>query len=257
MPDVDSHSSHLRAAGDVDSRDILQQLQDLLTGNAGVQEFLGELSRMAAGKLSAPGNEVSCGVTVIRRKKPLTIASSDSRARYLDELQNSYGDGPCLTALRERTVIRVPDVLADSRWPEYLRCTAASGVASMLAVPMDVKKTGQAVLNLYSPRVDGFSEKSILAAEAVAGEASRALQLALKITQLNELRDNLSAALASRTTIATAVGVIMAQNRCTREKAFQVLVEASSHRNIKMHTLAESVIDQVAGVRDTAPSFDE
>lgn len=252
-----TRNRHFHAAGDMDGRDILQQLQDLLIGNADVQEFLDELSRMAAGRLSSPENQVSCGVTVIRRKKPLTVASSDSRARTLDELQNSYGDGPCLTALRENTRILVPDVLSDTRWPEYLRCTAASGVASMLAVPMDVQKTGQAVLNLYSPRVDGFSEKNIVAAEAVAGEASRALQLALKITQLNELRDNLSAALASRTTIATAVGVIMAENRCTRDKAFQVLVEASSHRNIKMHSLAESVVSQVAGDSSGAPGFDE
>lgn len=254
---MDTQNRYFHASGDSEGRDALVQLHDLLAGNADVQEFLGELSRMAAGRLSAPGNEVSCGVTMIRRKKPVTIASSDSRARHLDEVQNSYGDGPCLTALRERTKILVPDVLSDSRWPEYLRSTAASGVASMLAVPMDLKKTGQAVLNLYSPLLNGFPEESIRAADAVAGEASRALQLALKITQLNELRDNLSAALASRTTIATAVGVIMAQDRCTREQAFQVMIEACSHRNIKMHTLAESLINQVAGAGDCAPVFDE
>lgn len=254
---MDTQNRHSHAAGGVEHPDILVQLEDLLSGSAEVREFLGEMSRTAAERMSAPDNEVSCGVTVIRRKRPMTVASSDSRARTLDELQNSYGDGPCLTALRERTRILVPDVHSDDRWPEYFRATAASGVSSMLAVPMDVKNTGQAVLNLYSPRVLGFSEASIAAAEDVAGEASRALHLALRIAQLSELRDDLTAALESRTIIATAVGVIMAENRCTRDKAFQVLVDASSHRNIKLRVLAEKIVDQVGGDGGDGSIFQE
>lgn len=245
--EMDTQNRHSHDAGGVVHPDILIQLRDLLTGSAEVKEFLGEMSRAAAERLSARDNEVSCGVTVIRRKRPVTVASSDPRARRLDELQNSYGDGPCLTALREGTKILVPDVHSDNRWPAYLRATAANGVVSILAVPMDVKSTGQAVLNLYSPRVLGFSEESIAAAEDVAGEASRALHLALKIAQLSELRDDLTAALESRTMIATAVGVIMAENRCTRDKAFQVLVDASSHRNVKLRVLAENIVDKVGG----------
>jgi GAF domain-containing protein len=254
---MDTRNRHFHAGGDTGGQDVLLQLQDLLAGNTDVQEFLSEVSRVAAEKLSTPGTRISCGVTVIRRKKPLTIACSDSRARTLDDLQNSYGDGPCLTVLREGTRVYVPDVLSEHRWPDYLSTSAESGVSSILAVPMDVENTGQAVLNLYSPRVHGFSETSILAAEAVAGEASRALRLALKIAQLNEVRDNLSAALESRTTVATAIGVTMAENRCTRERAFQLLVEASNHQNMKMRSVAQSVIDQVTGNGDRAPGFGE
>lgn len=254
---MDTQNRYSHATGGVEHPDILVQLEDLLTGSAEVQEFLGEMSRAAAERLSAPDNSVSCGVTVIRSKKPVTVASSDSRARKLDELQNSYGDGPCLTALRERTRILVPDVRSDNRWPDYFRATAANGVISILAVPMDVKSTGQAVLNLYSPRVLGFPEGSVAAAEEVAREAARALHLALKIAQLSELRDDLTAALESRTIIATAVGVIMAENRCTRDKAFRILVEASSHRNVKLRVLAENVVDQVGGDGGDGSIFQE
>lgn len=254
---MDTANRHFHAAGDRDDRDLLLQLQDLFDGNPDVQEFLSELAIRAARKLSSSLNEVSCGVTVIRRKKPMTLASSDPRARTLDELQNSFGDGPCLTALREQTTILVPNVLADNRWAEYLHAAAVNGVSSILAVPMDVKGTGQAALNLYSPRTHGFPEESLMAAEAVAAEAARALHLALKIAQLTELRDNLTAALETRTTIATAVGVIMAENRCSRERAFQILVNACSHRNVKMHPLAESIISRVAGEDGSGPRFDE
>ena len=240
-----------------ENAELVMQLQDLLADNADVQEFLTELSRMASEQLSLPDNPISCGVTVLRRKKPLTVASSDERSRTRDEVQNSYGDGPCLTALRDGAIISVAEVENETRWPDYMRAAESCDVQSILSVPMDVRNSGKAVLNLYSPRVRGFSEDSILAAQDVAEEAARALHLALKIAQLNELKDNLSAALESRTTIATAVGIIMAENRCSRETAFQILVDASSHRNTKMQTLAEGIIGRVAGDHDKAPDFDE
>lgn len=233
-----------------------EHLQDLLAGSTDVHEFLSDLAKLTARKLSESGNPISCGVTVIRRKRPIAVANNDARARKLDDLQNSCGDGPCLTALRERTATHVHDVRHDTRWPEYLRLAAIHDVGSILAVPIDVKSAGEAVLNLYSPNADGFSRSGIQAAEAVAGEASRALGLALKIARLSEHRDNLNAALESRTTIATAVGIIMAENRCTGKQAFQILVSASSHRNIKIRRLAQIVIDRVAGVGEPAPAFE-
>ncbi|MBM7780791.1 GAF domain-containing protein [Arthrobacter tumbae] len=254
---MDSGSGALLSPVDAGSAELVMQLQDLLADNADVQEFLAELSRVASVELSLPDNPISCGVTVLRRKKPLTVANSDERSRILDEVQNSYGDGPCLTALRVGAIISVPDVKTETRWPDYMRSTEACDVKSILSVPMDVRNSGKAVLNFYSSRIQGFSDESILAAQSVAEEAARALHLALKIAQLNELTDNLSAALETRTTIATAVGIIMAENRCSREKAFQILVDASSHRNTKMHTLAEGVIGRVAGDHDKAPDFDE
>ena len=138
-----------------------------------------------------------------------------------------------------------------------METTAAYDVASILAVPMDLRSTGEAVLNFYSSRVNGFPEESIESAYRVADEAARALHLALKISQLSDLKDNLTAALESRTTIATAVGIIMAENRCNREAAFQILVDASSHRNTKMRSLAESVIGRVEGEFEDVTSFVE
>lgn len=241
----------------VDLTDFLLHLQNLLVENADVREFLQDLANMTATKLTQNGNVIACGVTVIRQKKPVAVADSDALARRLDDIQNTFGDGPCLAALRNRTTTYVADVQREQRWPEYMRAAEASNVGSILAFPMELNSTAEAVLNLYSTSAHGFSPSDIVAAEKLTSTAAKALHLALKIAQLRDARENLIAALDSRTTIDTAVGIIMAQNRCGREAAFQILVKASSHRNIKLREVAASVIRHIAGDQVIGAAFEE
>ena len=241
----------------VDLTDFLERLQDLLVENADIREFLEDFAEMTAEKLTTPTNTVACGVTVIRQKKPVAIADSDPLARKLDDIQNSFGDGPCLTALRTRTITHVPDIRQESRWPDYMKAATRTDVGSILALPMELNSTAEAVVNLYSTHPHGFGEEDVLAAQRVTATGAKALHLALKISQLRDARENLAAALESRTTIDTAVGIIMAQNRCSRDGAFQILVNASSHRNIKLRAVAEGVIARIAGDRHICASFEE
>ncbi|WP_017197030.1 GAF and ANTAR domain-containing protein [Arthrobacter sp. M2012083] len=241
----------------VDLTDFLVRLQDLLVENADIREFLEDFACMTASKLTKTGNTIACGVTVIRQKKPVAVAESDTLARRLDEIQNSFGDGPCLTALRTRTISHVPDVRTEQRWPEYMKAAAATDVGSILALPMELNSTAEAVVNLYSPCRHGFSQQDIMAAERVTATGAKALHLAVKMAQLRDARDNLTAALESRATIDTAVGIIMAQNRCCRDAAFQILTRASSHRNVKLRTVAAGIIAKVAGDQSIPTNFEE
>ena len=241
----------------VDLTDFVEHLQDLLVENADIREFLQDLAALIAKKLTRNGNTIACGVTVIRQKKPVAVADSDTLARKLDDIQNSFRDGPCLSALRTRTITHVPDVPNEDRWPEYMRAAAATNVGSILAFPMELNSTAEAVVNLYSTRTHGFSHEDILSAERVTATGAKALHLALKIGQLPDARENLTAALESRTIIDTAVGIIMAQNRCSRDAAFQILVSASSHRNIKLRVVAQGIIARVAGDRKITAAFEE
>jgi putative methionine-R-sulfoxide reductase with GAF domain len=99
---------------------LAEYLQDLVLNSSDVEEFLGELARYSAARLAQPGRTIYCGITLVRRKRSVTLASSDAKARVLDELQNTFGDGPCLTAIRDNESVLVPDVDADRRWREYM-----------------------------------------------------------------------------------------------------------------------------------------
>ena len=182
----------------------------------------------------------------MRRKKPTTLAISDPRVLALDEMQYGFGDGPCLTAIRELTTVHAPSLRDEHRWPLYCDAAWKEGVGSIFAVPLLLEGEAAAALNMYSTQTHAFSAEDIENAEAYAGQASKALRLAVRIAQLSDDRKNLTAAMESRTTIDLALGVIMAQNRCSQDTAFKILRIASNTRNVKLREIAPSILNSVS-----------
>ncbi|MDQ0662881.1 GAF domain-containing protein [Arthrobacter ulcerisalmonis] len=237
--------------------DTEPSFQLLVLESRDIRGFLTELAVRAASRLSVPGNTIHSGVTVLRHRRPEAVAASDAAAKALDELQNGFGDGPCLTALRNRSTLLVPDLSAEKRWQPYVRTALEHGVCSILAVPLDLAGEAEAVLNLYSGRSNGFSTEDISSVEVFASQAASSLRLILRITQLSEAREDLSAAMQSRTVIDMAIGAIMAQNRCSRDAAFSILTTASSSRNVKLREVAVSVITSISGEEKISTHFSE
>lgn len=222
-------------------------LQEMVLQSRDITDFLAELAVLAVSRLSAPGNPIHAGVTFLRRKRAETAACSDASARALDEMQNGFGDGPCLTALRTQKTVLVPDLRAENRWAPYIGAAAAQGVLSILAVPLDLAGDAHAVLNLYSRRRNGFSGGDVVFAEAFGAQAASSVRLALRITDLSEARHDLAAAISSRAVIDMALGAIMADNRCSREEAFTLLSRASTSRAMKLRDVAAAVVASVSG----------
>ncbi|MFF1253242.1 GAF and ANTAR domain-containing protein [Pseudarthrobacter sp. NPDC058329] len=218
--------------------------------------FLADLAVAASARLSSPHNRIHTGVTVIRRKRPEAVAGSDAAARALDELQNGFKDGPCLTALRTGAPLLVPDLSCEHRWAAYVKAAAEKGVSSILAVPLDLGGEAEAVLNLYSGRSNGLSSDDVSTVKAFTAHAAGSLRLVLRITQLNDARSDLASAMQSRTVIDMAVGAIMAENRCSRDTALTILTRASSTRNAKLRDVAASVIASISGEKEVVTYFD-
>ncbi|GAB5077367.1 GAF and ANTAR domain-containing protein [Arthrobacter sp. AD-310] len=225
---------------------VRDRLADLVLTSPDVEDFLRRLAEFAAADMSAPSSEVFCGITLVRHKKAATVASSDERARAMDEVQYRVKDGPCLAALREAVTVHVPDLANDGRWPEYAAAVASEKINAVLAVPFLAEGSSKAALNLYSEVTYGFTGESIRRAEEFALHASTSLHLALRIAQLADARADLAAAMESRTVIDLAAGVIMAENRCSQHAAMTILKNASSSRNIKLRDVAAAVLASVS-----------
>jgi GAF domain-containing protein len=221
--------------------ELVDHLQDLVLKTGDVKVMLDELANFTALTLSDPAIAF-CSITLLQRKKPVTVASSEKGAVRLDETQYRAGDGPCLTAIRKETVIHVPDMRQEHRWPDYTAAALAEKVGSSLSVPLVLAGEAEAGLNMYSTRSHGFSGEDIENVESYAYHASKALRLAVRISQLAETKSHLIAAMESRTVIDLAAGAIMAQNRCSQESAMKIMKIASSSRNVKLRDIAASVV---------------
>ena len=224
----------------------VELLSDLIVEAEDIKAFLDGLAGVAATMMSrATGQRIECAVTLGRRKRTGTIGGSTATAVVLDRIEQSLGEGPCIDALAEARPVLLRDAESAPRWPLYSSALRAAGVRSALAVPMALEEEASAVLNFFSPAAGTFTHASVMQAATFVEMASKALRLATRITALNELAEDLDAALKSRSVINTACGVIISQNRCTQEEAFNILRKASSDRNQKLFELAKAVVDGV------------
>lgn len=225
---------------------VVEQLQDLVIDSDDVSGFLEDLAVFSAAAVSeARGQEILCGITLSRRRRSMTIAGSSREARLVDEVQQAYGDGPCLEAMRTEKTILVPDTSADSRWVEYCTTIAERGHLAVLCVPLALEDGATAAINLFAPQKEAFDEVAVRNCEQFASQAEKALRLAVRIGARQQLVDDLERAMRSRTAIDLATGVIMGQNRCSQEEAFNILTRVSNGRNRKLREVAEELLSSL------------
>jgi GAF domain-containing protein len=235
-----------------------QRLHQLIGESEDIRGFLDGIAQHAAASLTrTAGAPIDCAITVKRRKRTTTIAGSSDKAVVLDRIEQDLGDGPCLEALRTFELVLLPDTGIDARWPEYSRNLAAAGYGSVLGVPVDVGDSASASLNFFSAKPGLFTAEAIAEAVAFTAMAGRALRLTLRIITAEQLADDLKAAMESRTAIDLACGMIMTQNRCSQEEAYQFILRASNSRNVKARTLAQEIIQRLAGTQETTTHFDD
>lgn len=228
--------------------DVTSYVQDLLLETKDVEDFLNELARYSSEQLSGPHGQVHCGITLLRNRSAGTVASSSEQARAVDEIQYQFRDGPCLRSCREGVIVHVPDFELDTVFPEYNENVLKAGIRSVLAVPFDLPGgNARAGLNLYSDKPNAFDANAVEHAVSYVRQAGKGLRLAIRIAQHSDAASNLKAAMESRTIIDTAVGIIIAQNRCSQEEAIALIKSASSNRNRKLRDVAAAIVESAGG----------
>ena len=232
------------------------ELVSLLLGTPTVEDFLDDLSAVAAGALT--GVPLSCGITLRRDGQPVTVASSDALALAVDEVQYGTGIGPCLESLETGTVVSVPDLAVDPRWDGYTAHALAHGVASSLSLPLSAEDRTVGAVNLYARTPRAFEGTSALARlTALVAQGSAVLTVVLRQARQTQLTEQLRETLASRAVIDQAIGIIMAQQRCPASEAFSFLRTASQNRNRKLRDIAADVITSATGAPPEATRFSD
>ncbi len=240
-------------AGDEVSGD-LTDLQRALLGSQSIEQFLQELALLSARLVTDGG---SCGMTLRPNGRPVTVACSDELAAQVDEVQYQLDEGPCLHAMRQGVLVRIDDTAGGAAWPRFESRAASCGIGSCLALPLIADGKPVGALNLYARSAGAFGADQTRRAEGFAENASGALALALRLSSYAALTDQLRSSLASRTVIDQALGVIMAQERCTHSRAFAILRAASQNRNVKLRDIAAAVVMGVSGEPPQPPEFED
>jgi GAF domain-containing protein len=182
----------------------------------------------------------SAGLTLLSpRGAPRTLAATDPLVGEVDALQYSLREGPCLEAIEDDDLVLTGDLRQDQRWLRFgPRCAAECGVQSMLGVRLVLDGPERGALNLYATEQDAFTDADADLAAAIAPMVSLVLQNSLHERRITDLET----ALTSNRSIGIAVGIMMARQLITAEKAFEQLNRASQHLNRKLRDLAAQVV---------------
>jgi hypothetical protein len=214
--------------------EVWSRLEPRLAAAATVQDYLRAAVELTGELVGVDG---SYSLSVLLYGSFFTAATSDREAWEADQVES----------LRNGVQTEVTDLAVDDRWPAWAAVSMMLGFKSAAGIPAEITPGHRIALNLYAPTVGAFSGEPMRRGELFLQELARTLPTALRLYEQSRLAADLQEALASRSTIDQALGVLMAQNRCTRDAAFAILRRASQHRNLKLREVAATVIERFTG----------
>jgi hypothetical protein len=107
----------------------------------------------------------------------VVLAATDERARQLEELQFTLGEGPCVEASDGGRPVLEPDLVAagSPRWPRFGAAVVAAGVRAVFAFPLRVGAIRVGVLDLYRDTPGRLTDLDLAEALAFADAATEVI----------------------------------------------------------------------------------
>ncbi|MGM9473868.1 ANTAR domain-containing protein [Pseudarthrobacter sp. YS3] len=193
------------------------------------------------------GPALDCALSVARPGlTPLTVGTTDGAAS-LARWDQSHGVGPVSQAMTGRLAIIANNYSRDPRWPGFQAPFSDAGYRSAVSVPLALEPGCSAALTLLAGDANRFTPAVLADVMAFSHLAGRSFRMATEIRAALTTAGQLRAAMEGRTSIDVACGVIMGQNRCSYEDAFNILARASSHRNVKARVVADTILKDLPG----------
>lgn len=170
------------------------------------------------------------------------LAASHSELVALTDQEHALREGPSREAFSAGRPVVVADVMRDPRWPRYATTAVRHGIRSVMVLPIKVDHA-MVIIGLFAVRPGVFTAGSPLM--TVLAE-----QVAVALTNIWEFDDvttgaaQLQEALAGRSIIDQAKGIIMASSGCSAEAAFDELRRVSQHHQVKVADLAKLLVTE-------------
>jgi len=184
--------------------------------------------------------EVWASVSLVKRRREVeTPASSDDRAARADQLQYELKEGPCVDAIWEQETFQIDDMTTDQRYPRWARAVVQeTGIRSSLSLQLftNAEHDSLGALNLYSPEPSAFDHETRGEGLAFAAQAAVALRSA-------QTEEHLLIAMATRTLIGQAEGILLERLKLTANQAFIVLSRLSQEGNVKLREVARRLVE--------------
>lgn len=218
-----------------DNAELALRMADLARVTAesrGLEDILAEVSAVAVELI--PGVDTA-GILLINKDGFDSVGGTTDLPHRLDELQMTFGEGPCVQAALHDVIVRTDDFRSESRWPRYSPAVVQLGVVSGLSFKLFTAERTAGALNLFGYDAREWDTEAHTIGTVLAAHATAAVLATQKEQQLET-------ALLSRDQIGQAKGIIMERFAVDDVRAFQMLRQLSQESNTKLTEVARRVI---------------
>lgn len=140
-------------------------------------------------------------------------------------------------ALVNKKTMQWEDVTKESRF-QYLPMAKRLGLKTLLSIPMIIGERPIGVINFYSVHSRHFSKTEIFFLEAIANQAT----LAIERTELADQAKKMEQALEERKYIEKAKGILMQKRNLSEKEAHELLRKTSMNTRKTMEELAKAIL---------------
>jgi hypothetical protein len=210
----------------------------------GEARSLNKLAELAAWELPACAG---AHAAVWRDGELIGSAATHPDLAELADRQLATGQGPLIAAADAGLTVSCPDTLDDSRWPEYAEAALRRGVRCSVHLVRELPGGAALVLSLFGVRPGALDAQSDPAADMLAAFGGAVLANATAYHQAQQTASQLKDAVATRSVVDQAKGILMHALGCDAAEALQRLRTESQRRHVKVTEVAAEVVAAYGG----------
>jgi GAF domain-containing protein len=234
-------------ADEADLHAGLRGVAGLVAGARGLIDLLGDVADFAARAI--PGVD-GAGVALLELHKDntpriQTWAATAESVRHIATAQyDELNEGPCITCIQSGRPTVSGSLGSDRRWPHFGGRVARMGMHSALSLPLILGDRVIGAIDTYAHARDAFGEHAVQLGVQFAGPAAVSLYNGQLLDHVQERMAQLQRALGNRAVIDQAIGIIRSRSGTSAEEAFNRLTRLSQTENVKLHVVAQRLVDE-------------
>jgi GAF domain-containing protein len=173
------------------------------------------------------------------------VAVSDKRVDHLEQLQVQHGEGPCIDAFEEKTLVDATDLAQEERWPMFTPAAVERGLRAVLASPIPYNRHAIGVVAVFSAKVRPWTPEGELALTTFTDLAAMCIANTMQAEERGALAGQLNRALKARVVIEQAKGALVAREGLSAQEAFERMRQQARRENRRVIDVAAEVIAAV------------
>jgi GAF domain-containing protein len=175
-----------------------------------------------------------------------SVAASDNRFTYLEDLQIRHQEGPCIEAYDTKQLVGVEDLTKDQRWPLFSSAAVDQQVRAVLASPLPYNQDAVGVVAVMSQDSNPWSPEGELALLAFTDLAALLIASMMQSEESNVLSRQLQGALNTRQVIEQAKGVLIGTRHMSARAAYEQLRAQARAERRKLAAVCSELVEQAA-----------